>query len=142
MKKCIKCGEQKPLSEFYKDAIRKDKLRGPCKICDINKSKAYRETFPEKAKKQVRSSKLKIKYGIDLNKFEEMKNSQNNKCNICNTEFTNPKFTCVDHCHTTGKVRAILCGHCNTMLGLAKDSTAILKSAILYLNKHAEKETV
>ena len=140
MKTCIKCGEQKPLSEFYKDAIRKDKLRGPCKVCDINKSKAYRETFPEKAKNQVRSSKLKIKYGINLPEFEKMKSSQNNKCAICFTEFTNPKYTCVDHCHSTGKVRAILCGNCNTMLGHAKDSTSILKRAILYLDKHANKE--
>jgi hypothetical protein len=140
MKTCIKCGEQKPISEFYKDAIQKDKLRGPCKVCDINKSKAYRETFPEKAKKQVRSSKLKIKYGIDLPEFEKMKSSQNNKCAICFTEFTNPKYTCVDHCHTTSKVGAILCGNCNTMLGHAKDSTDILKSAILYLDKYANKE--
>ena len=140
MKKCTKCGKQKPLSEFYKDAIRIDGLRGPCKVCDINKSRAYREQFPEKAKKQIRSSKLKIKYGINLDQFEAMKSLQNNKCSICEVEFTDPKYTCVDHNHTTGKVRAILCGHCNTMLGLAKESTDILKSAILYLDKHAKKE--
>ena len=69
MKKCIKCGEEKPLSEFYKDSIRKDGLRGPCKVCDINKSRSYREQFPEKAKNQVRNSKLKTKYGIDLETF-------------------------------------------------------------------------
>lgn len=140
MKQCTKCGKQKPLSEFYKDAIRIDGLRGPCKTCDIEKSRAYREEFPEKSKKQVRSSKLKIKYGIDLKQFDAMKIAQNNKCAICNTEFTDPKYTCVDHNHTTGAVRAILCGHCNTMLGLAKESTATLKSAILYLDKHAKKE--
>jgi len=140
MKKCIKCGVQKLLSEFYKDGIRLDGLRGPCKSCDIEKSRAYREEFPEKAKKQVRSSKLKIKYGIDLKQFDDMKSAQNNKCAICNSEFIDPKYTCVDHNHATGTVREILCGHCNTMLGLAKENTKTLKSAIMYLNKHAKKE--
>jgi hypothetical protein len=140
MKQCTKCGVQKPLFEFYKDAIRSDGLRGTCKICDIKKSRTYREQFPEKSKKQVRNSKLKIKYGIDLDQFEAMKSLQNNKCSICEIEFTDPKYTCVDHDHTTGAVRSILCGHCNTMLGLAKESTKTLNSAILYLDKHAKKE--
>jgi hypothetical protein len=139
MKKCTKCGIEKPLSEFYGDAGKKDKLRNSCKICDIEKSRKYRKNFPEKAKSQVRSSKLKIKYGIDLEDFQQMKIAQNNRCEICNIEFWDPKYTCVDHCHTTGKVRAILCHHCNTGLGMFKDSPNLLKSAQKYLKKYSSK---
>lgn len=136
MKKCSKCGIEKPLSYFYKDAIRKDGLRGPCKTCDIEKSRKYREEFPEKAKAQVRSSKLKTKYSIDLETFNDMLKSQNNKCAICNTEFWDARYTCVDHNHTTGKVRAILCHNCNTGIGHFKESIQRLRAAIEYISHH------
>ena len=140
MKKCTKCGVEKPLFEFYKDAIRKDGLRGPCKTCDIKKSRLYRKNFPEKSKNQVKSSKLKIKYGIDLPEFKQMKDTQNNKCAICKSEFINSKYTCVDHNHTTGKIRAILCHNCNTGLGHFKENTDSLKSAVEYLKKYNLKD--
>jgi hypothetical protein len=136
MKTCTKCGETKALSEFYVDKARPDGKRNYCSVCDREKSKRYRELFPEKSKQQVRSSKLKTKYNIDLNFFEEMVSNQDNKCAICKTEFWDPKYTCVDHCHKTKKVRAILCGPCNTGLGLFKESTQALKNAIKYLEKH------
>jgi hypothetical protein len=41
----------------------------------------------------------------------------------------------VDHCHKTDKVRGLLCGPCNIMLGLAKDNEMLLANAILYLEK-------
>ena len=137
MKQCTKCGIQKPLSEFYKNTIRKDGLRGPCKTCDIEKSRSYRAEFPEKSKNQVKSSKLKIKYGIDLPEFKAMKAAQDNKCAICSCEFIDPKYTCVDHCHKTGKVRAILCHHCNTGLGMFKEKPEVFKAALKYLKKYS-----
>lgn len=44
----------------------------------------------------------------------------------------------VDHNHSTGRIRALLCAACNTLLGLANESKQILDSAIEYLNKHTE----
>ena len=43
----------------------------------------------------------------------------------------------VDHCHATGRIRALLCGACNGMLGLAKDKPATLRAAADYIEKHA-----
>ena len=66
----------------------------------------------------------KNSYGLSLEDVEDMKRAQNNKCAVCDTEFTtDKKFTCacVDHDHATGKVRDILCKHCNTALGHMKD---------------------
>ena len=44
----------------------------------------------------------------------------------------------VDHCHITKKVRALLCPHCNRLLGCAQDDVQILKNAVGYLKKYAK----
>jgi hypothetical protein len=44
----------------------------------------------------------------------------------------------VDHCHSSEKVRGLLCNPCNSMLGHARDNVFILKAAANYLEKHAE----
>ena len=61
---------------------------------------------------------------------------QKGKCAICEAELDNGKHTCVDHCHTTGKIRGLLCTRCNWALGGFKDNPVILHSAIKYLQKH------
>lgn len=79
---------------------------------------------------------LKKMYGISLEKYNEILCSQNNSCAICKKhkdEFT--KALAVDHCHTTGKVRGLLCTNCNRALGNIRDSIDGLKNAILYLEK-------
>ncbi len=55
-------------------------------------------------------------------------------CAICRTDTPGRQWF-VDHCHTVNRVRGILCGHCNSVLGYAKDDPAILKSAIKYLGR-------
>jgi hypothetical protein len=47
------------------------------------------------------------------------------------------KYMAIDHCHTTGRVRGVLCSNCNRALGLFKDSPDILRRAIAYLERGA-----
>ena len=61
-----------------------------------------------------------------------MKTNQNNKCLICGNE-QDGKDLAIDHCHTTNKVRGLLCNSCNLGLGCFKDNLDILASAIKYL---------
>ena len=61
--------------------------------------------------------------------------AQDGRCAICNGKF---EFMCVDHCHKTGKVRDLLCNLCNLMVGVSRESTEILGSAMEYLKKHKE----
>ena len=65
-----------------------------------------------------------------------MLKKQNNKCKICNVKFSK-STACVDHCHTTNKVRGLLCRLCNIGLGHFKDNTEILTNAITYLEEAA-----
>jgi len=86
------------------------------------------------------SSTLKYKYGITLQDFHNMVAAQNNLCYICSSELDfvtlGAKAACIDHCHTSGKVRKILCRNCNTALGHAKESVTILKRMIDYIEEH------
>lgn len=66
-----------------------------------------------------------------------MLDAQQNKCAICGTDASEfNKAFAVDHCHTTGKVRGLLCWHCNTSIGKFKDDVLLLQRAIDYLQIH------
>ena len=59
-------------------------------------------------------------------------------CEICKVELvrgtkTDPKRACVDHDHSTGEIRGVLCDTCNKMIGYAKDDVRVLYAAIKYL---------
>lgn len=75
--------------------------------------------------------------------YYEMLKQQENKCAICNEEETRKSRTdgkicalAIDHCHKSGKIRALLCHGCNTGLGKFKDDINLLESAIQYLKQH------
>lgn len=62
-----------------------------------------------------------------------MFDSQGGKCAICSTDIDHSAH--VDHCHTTNKIRSLLCGHCNKGLGHFKDSSEVLALASAYLKR-------
>ena len=135
MKKCSYCKTEKPFIEFNLDRNTKTGYSYSCKQCRSAHGKRYVKNNPN----AVKATHLR-KYGLTFDEYNTRLSEQNSKCDICKEDLDLGKHTCVDHCHTTGKTRGILCRKCNTVLGQAKDSTDILKSAILYLNKHAKKE--
>jgi hypothetical protein len=69
-----------------------------------------------------------------------MLKAQGDRCAICrqpekriNPKSHAPQFLSVDHCHSGGHVRGLLCWRCNTTLGKVDDSTALLDAMIAYL---------
>lgn len=73
-------------------------------------------------------------FGLTVDAYLEMFASQGNCCALCKSTSSGWRGGFhVDHCHETGKVRGILCRHCNLMLGHAKDSVETLQRAIEYL---------
>ena len=89
------------------------------------------------------SSVLKSVYGITLDDYNKMYAAQEGLCAICGSDRSNSdrsKRFYIDHCHKTGKVRGLLCVHCNWLLGNAKDSVDILGNAANYLLSYKNVE--
>lgn len=84
-----------------------------------------------------RKAWLKKAYGITPDTYTEMFNHQEGYCLICQRHQLEFNYhLCVDHCHTTGKIRGLLCKDCNQALGLLKDDTDRLRKAIMYLEQY------
>lgn len=115
MKKCIKCDEYKPFTEFRVRKYRKGTpYRNQCRACE-------------------RRSRRERIYGVSDDSIREMIKAQNYRCAICREPF---KATpCVDHCHTTGVVRGMLCANCNIGLAKFRDSIRMLELAVDYLTR-------
>ena len=71
-------------------------------------------------------------FNLTKEQYLEMLEKQNHGCAICGGKDINRKLA-VDHCHTTGVIRGLLCSACNTSLGKFKDSVELLQKAIQYL---------
>ena len=105
--------------------------------------KAYREANPERAAARVkawcdknpdrvRDLHLRKNYGITIMQYEAMFIDQRHRCCGCGSLGDWYKLG-VDHDHATGRVRGLLCSHCNTALGLVRDNPQTLRSLADYL---------
>ena len=151
---------------FYKSKQTKSGYKCYCKTCTNVDNKKYDELNPKQMINRVMKSRnrcdeskarhvdasslwrknnkeiykngiLKRKYGITFIEFKEMFELQESKCKICSKELELlAKTTHVDHCHTSNKVRGILCSSCNVTLGHVKDNIVILENAIEYLKNN------
>lgn len=115
---------------FAKDKRSQDGLTYYCKSCRNKKVSTYNSANykPE----QKRRYALKRYFGITLEQYEEMFIKQNGVCALCGMKPQKPLS--VDHCHTTNRVRGLLCQPCNMALGLLKDNIKTLQNAINYLS--------
>jgi hypothetical protein len=80
-----------------------------------------------------RKSHLKRCYGMTMESYQEMLESQNGLCKICGRPPMPKKPLFVDHNHANGDIRGLLCNKCNSVLGFAEDNTATLEAAKQYL---------
>lgn len=92
-----------------------------------------------------RNQVLRKKFGIGVDEYKAMLDKQGGLCAICrqperaiNASTRAVASMPVDHDHRTGKIRGLLCSHCNRAIGLFQDSPQILKSAINYLERTAQ----
>lgn len=140
---CKTCGEDKPerlFPRYSNDGRTRIKKRRPhCTECSNKRAIGYntkaRVNNKENIDRSVRNTKYKKLYGITIDDYDSMYEKQEGLCYICKEH--NERL-CVDHCHTTTKVRKLLCNKCNTALGLFREDTSILLNAIMYISEHGE----
>jgi len=113
-----------------------------CKFCLTDEPSAFQgggmSSFEERTfcceKCSRRNRYLKHAYGVSLEEYLSMEMEQSGVCAIC----SNPpggRPLAVDHDHVSGKVRQLLCGPCNSGLGLFQEDRSTLEAAIKYLDK-------
>jgi len=146
MKSCRVCNIEKPRTDFVRNKAFSSGFDTICLICSREKVKQWRKNNPEKRKLQLKresgkdynhNKHLKATYGISRDVYLEMFNKQNGCCAICNKHQINFKRRLhVDHNHITGKIRALLCNLCNSMIGTSQEDPEILTNAIKYLEKY------
>lgn len=110
-------------------------------------AKERRETTKSWTEREIKS-RLKTRYGLTPEQYAKMLEDQNGACLICNGNDLNSRQhqkvrqpLVVDHCHTTGKIRGLLCSHCNRALGLFEDKIDLLQKAANYLQSHQDSSS-
>jgi hypothetical protein len=133
-KVCSACKESRPIQEFSKKYSSAGGVASRCNRCRAKDQTSWRQRNPDKAT----DLQLQTKYGITLDDYNRLLIAQNGKCAICGSgvggqRAGKSKRLAVDHCHSTGVVRGLLCEQCNTGLGKFRDDPEILQAAVKYL---------
>jgi len=147
MKACTVCKQMLSMDNFYN---RKSATNGKgyrCKSCDKKARNKWATENPERARVSGRERRLRHRYGVDLKWYEEQLKKQNYGCAICDIKennvtrgvTSNLNFA-VDHCHSTGMIRGLLCNQCNRALGMFKDSLLLINKAVNYLKQSSEEQ--
>lgn len=120
---------------------RKHATRGLCASCN---SQAWNKAHPERVKANRKHIQRKLSlwhtYGMTPEEYEARWRAQDGRCANPGCRAPRPmsppsfkRALLVDHCHATGIVRGLLCGACNSALGLARDDPDRLQGLIDYL---------
>ena len=125
MKRCPACGETKSLDEFVRNRSAPKGRGAYCRPCHNEIGRVNRERLHG----STRSFHLKRRYGVDAVEVEWMILQQGGVCAVCKERPAKH----VDHDHSAGKVRAILCFNCNRGLGYFRDDWVRMCQAADYL---------
>lgn len=127
---CTKCNKEQSLTEYHKNKQGKDGRQPRCRTCLHTAQREYR-------KSNGYGASIKYRYGITLDDYNRMLMEQQNKCVLCSIEFESIpgrlSKPVIDHNHSTGKVRALICHPCNVSLGLVKENPETLLKMVEYL---------
>ena len=130
-KTCLRCGEEKTIDSFARDQRSKDRHTARCLKC--RRETDYGSLVPLDRRERCVQNYLRSLYGLSFEAFQEMFEQQRHECAICEAEMKKPQ---VDHCHITGRVRALLCRRCNNGLGYVERDPGFMAKALAYLDKY------
>jgi hypothetical protein len=123
--------------KYDADRMREWRANNPVRAKELRDQSNARIQADPVHRRRRRDNEIRRLYGLEPEAFGALLAAQGGNCAICGNP---PSGTGrggqrlhVDHCHSSNAVRGLLCGRCNTMLGLAKEDATVLASAIRYL---------
>lgn len=125
-------------SEKVKESSRKWVKANPKKAKEI--FRRWGKAHPERMKELVRKHTLKKLYGLTPAEYDRMFKAQGGVCAICGEPECTQKNLPIDHNHTTGKTRELVCSRCNIAIGMIDDDPVKAQKMAAYLTKHSQKK--
>lgn len=136
IKTCTLCGESKPVGDFHLRSKKDPRAKSACKECHRQRARAYWVKNPL-PKSVQRERNLKKSFGMNLEDYDSLLEKQGGSCAICGIKrCESGRNFAVDHEHLSGRIRGLLCKHCNTALGQFKDNPTALLKAVEYLKRN------
>lgn len=145
-KQCGLCKQTKSVEDFHKDKKSGLGVASRCKVCANSESRKHHHRKMQHVPSYIqakRDNHFRTRYGISAAEYDRLCEQANvDGCAICGRKQAlgsrwKDKWH-LDHCHSTNKVRGMLCGNCNRGLGQFQDNQEIMMKAIEYLKKHSE----
>jgi hypothetical protein len=113
--------------EHYREIARQQRLSNP------ERQKEYQRRYNEKHRTMLSLRRRSKQFGMTIDMIHVMMESQGNQCAICLDPLTIEGQYDIDHCHTTGTIRGILCMRCNRGIGMLRDNYTLCEAAAAYL---------
>ena len=120
-----------------------DGATGVCAKCGVVELYSFRQRDTvvyvckdrerERSRAKIRATNLR-KYGLTPDQYDDILEEQSGVCAICGNTCATGRNLAVDHCHTTGEVRGLLCFNCNSKLAVLEDERW-LAAALPYLGQ-------
>ena len=131
-KRCRDCDEEKPLEDFPLQKGGRYGRHPLCKPCRAAQERRRYERDRERLLEQKKENRtwrrrarwraLERKYGLFRHDYETLFVWHRGCCAICGLR---PARLYVDHCHSSGRVRGLLCSNCNFAVGELGDDPAV-----------------
>lgn len=136
---CRTCNQEKPWDDF-RLVTRKSGEQWRMGICRPCNRTQKRNQYLSKWRGSKKSGAIRITKEL----YEQMLSRQEGGCAICGrTEGEEGRFLAIDHDHTTGRLRGLLCFACNVAIGHLGDDPDTLQKAVSYLqNNSCESVTI
>ena len=133
---CKECRKQHPPSENRKEVLKKYHASDKAKAIQ----RKYRQS--DKGKARSRRAKLKYYYQMQPEEYDLLYQQQNGRCGICGKpQVELRKRLYIDHDHTTGEVRGLLCNGCNRHLGKFEKGHKYAPDITERMNRYLQKNT-
>ncbi len=136
-KVCTRCDTKKTMGQFHRWSLSPDGRKGYCITCASAINRRYRAENRAAVLQRSKEKHYREEYGVTLAEKEIMFDQQGKICAGCGS--STPRHNhgwSLDHDHTNGKLRGVLCSPCNTALGMVRDNVETLQKLVVYLQFH------